>query len=547
MSTSANNLHASEAAPANGLWTRVVNSIRRRLLRYPEDSRVMLLRDAIDTAGMRAPQGDAPLIVVQCLEDPLYFALMSAICAQLRKLRGVRIKLVVVRSISSTVGTGFTRRLVRSGWIGRTVSNQWIRAFGDIVQGVGYRSQGLAHPVADALDWLRSWPLWWRARRGADFEKLAIDGVQVGDLIIDSYLRFRPAPRFDAGSQFARYVIWQACRDVRRARRYFRMHRPTMYLTSYTTYIEHGVVARVALLEGARVWSFGNFIRFGKQLSTADWFHTPNTDDYRLRFDALDRQAERLAQAEQQLRVRLGGGIDAATSYMRVSAYAGTTAPLPDLRSAVVVFLHDFYDSPHVYDQLVFPDFWTWACFTIDTLRAAGVRFAVKPHPNQVALSGDATQRLLARYPELIVLPTQASNVQLVEAGIAAGVTVYGTVCHELAYLGVPTIACARHPHHSFAFTRTARSVEEYAQYLRTAHELPLDREEMRRQALVFYYMHNLSADATSAALREQFIAFWRSCAGSEVAPGTLLARFAELREGPQFREFVAGLAAQLP
>jgi hypothetical protein len=76
---------------------------------------------------------------------------------------------------------------------------------------------------------------------------------------------------------------------------------------------------------------------------------------------------------------------------------------------------------------------------------------------------------------------------------------------------------------------------------------LPLDRDEMRRQALAFYYMHNLSADATAAALREQFIAFWRSCAGSDVAPGTLLARFAELREGPQFREFVAGLAAQLP
>src|SRR5262249_4742192 len=153
---------------------------------------------------------------------------------------------------------------------------------------------------------------------------------------------------------------------------------------------------------------------------------------------------ERLKEAQQQLEVRLGGGIDPATSYMRVSAYAATSEPLPDVAGAVVVFLHDFYDSPHVYDRLVFPDFWTWVCFTIETLQQAGRKFLLKPHPNQVAPDGNALGTLTARYPGLSVLSSRISNRQLVEAGMICGVTVYGTVGHELAYMGVPCISCAK-------------------------------------------------------------------------------------------------------
>jgi hypothetical protein len=544
LSASANNLQAGQAVPANGLWTRIASALRRRLRRYPQDPRVMLLRGAVDTAGAKAPQADAPLIAVQCLEDPLYFALMSAMCEQLRKLRGVRIELVVVRSISSAVGTGVARNLARSSWLGWIVTNQWIRAFGDLAQGVAYRSQSLMHPVADTLDWLRSWVTWLRARDNPAWADLRIDGVRVGDLIIDSYLRFSPSPRFDSRSTFTRRILWQAYRDVRMARRYFRRRRPHAYLTSYATYVEHGIPVRVALLEGIRVLSFGNFTRFSKELTVQDWFHTADTSDYRAAFAALDDRPRRLAEAEQQLCLRLGGGVDPATSYMKVSAYAGAGAAVPDLSDAVVVFLHDFYDSPHVYDELVFDDFWTWACFTIDTLQAAGVRCFVKPHPNQVALSGDATRRLLDKYPDLGVLPTRVSNTQLVEAGMRCGVTVYGTVAHELAYFGVPSIACARHPHHSFDFCRTARSVEEYAAYLREAGHRPLGPAEMREQALAFYYMHNLHCDADAASLRARFIALWKACHDEDGQSAVLLREFNELRLSPAFQAFVDRLAA---
>jgi hypothetical protein len=529
------------------MLNKVIKGIRRLATRYPAAPATQVLRGALAPVTAGAADAGEQRIAVQCVEDPLYFALFSAICQDLRAASPARPELVIVRSINGAVGHGWLHAAARSALVGAIVSAQWLRAYRGLVDRVAYRSQSLAHPFGDLADWLRSRAIWRQLRDSDDVAVLSVQGVPVGDLIIDSYLRFRPSPRFDARDPFVARLLWQAHRDIRRARAYFRQRRPQLYLTSYSTYIEHGIAARVALQEGVHVRSFGNFTRFGKRLTLSDWFHTPNTDDYRSEFATLDAKDERLARADAQLRLRLSGGIDAATSYMKVSAYAASSEPLPDVKGAVVVFLHDFYDSPHIYADLVFPDFWSWICFTIDSLQRAGRKFYLKPHPNQIALSGDALLRLQSHFPGLPLLSTRVTNAQLAEAGMLCGVTVYGTVAHELAYFGVPTIACARHPHHSFTFCRTARTVDEYARYLQTPGQMPVDAAEMRRQALEFYYMHNLHGSEDQLALRQRFIAFWKACNDVDTPAGELVERFRDLRSLPAFKAFVASLLPQDP
>jgi hypothetical protein len=332
-------------------------------------------------------------------------------------------------------------------------------------------------------------------------------------------------------------------RDVRLAHRYFGQVRPRWYLTSYSTYLEHGIPARVALSHGVDVWSFGNLNQFGKKLTVTDAYHTADTSRYAETFAALDSQPSLLDAAQVQLAGRLEGRIDAATSYMRRSAYGASDEPLPPgLKGAVVVFLHDFYDSPHVYPDLVFVDFWQWICFTIDTLQAHRTPFFLKPHPNQIALSDQALDLLRQRYPDLRWVSSSVTNVQLVDAGIVCGVTVYGTVAHELAYLGVSTIACARHPHHAFDFCRTAHTRIEYVELLRTYATPALSRQDMRRQALAFYYMHNLYDAGDHAVLRDAFVRFWRACNVGSVSKAELMQAFHALVQLPAFDRFVAGM-----
>jgi hypothetical protein len=494
-------------------------------------------------AGMtQATRTDAVsgVIAVQSVPDKLYFLLFGAVRAHLAAYIRGPAELVVVRAVSGAIGTGPLAEAKRSAVFAWLLGSQWTRAYGPLVDGVAYRCATWAHPFRDVADWLRSLKLWKQLQHhGADIS-LQIDGIEVGDLLIDSYLRFKPSPEFDVSDPFVRRLVWQALRDVRQAHGYFGRVKPRTYLTSYTTYLEHGIPARVALHHGVSVWSFGSLSRFGKKLSLADTYHTPDFSGYRRVFESLDAKDDRLMLARQQLENRLSGGIDAATSYMRQSAYGKSDDELPaNLNGAVVVFLHDFYDSPHVYPELVFIDFWQWICFTIDVLQASGVNFFLKPHPNQIALSDQALARLRAQYPNLQWLPSGCSNLMLVRAGVACGVTVYGTVAHELAYLGVPSIACARHPHHTFDFCRTAKTCSEYEGMLKNYVALPIPNEEMRRQALAFYYMHNLYGDTDALALRQLFLSFWKACNVDGAKEQCAIDAFSELVNSSEFNRFV--------
>ncbi len=523
---------------------RAVKKLTRLLARYPDEPGVGPQAFAAMEIGGGADQ--TSLLTFQSVSDKFYFLLFGAIRARLSAVTPIRTELVVVRAVSGAVGAGWLAELKRSALVAWLWTSQWVRAYGPMVDSVGYRCSTWAHPVLDLMDWFRARVLWRQLQRQPGHVRLQIRGIEVGDLIVDSYLRFRPAPKFDISDIFVRRLIWQALRDVRNAQSFFGTSKPRWYLTSYTTYLEHGIPARVALAYGTEVRSFGNLNCFGKRLTQQDSYHTRDFSGYRSIFDGLDRQESRLSEARQQLEMRLSGGIDAAISYMEKSAYANGGQELPaGLSGAAVIFLHDFYDSPHTNPDMVFDDFWQWVTFTIKIFTESGVGFFVKPHPNQIALSDEALKRLKADSPGLKFLTGDVSNCELVKAGISCGITMYGTVAHELAYMGVPTIACARHPHHSFDFCRTARTLSEYRSLLETYKVMPISKEEMQRQALAFYYVHNnLHLDRDERELQQAYATLWRACNVGVPTADKVMAAYTNLVHLPAFNRFVMTLAS---
>ncbi|MHB1174504.1 MAG: hypothetical protein ACYCZJ_05225 [Sulfuriferula sp.] len=451
------------------------------------------------------------VVLVQCVEDLYCFGLFGQIASSLREKNAVRVEQYVLRSLRVGEAKSLFAFMASRLFINPLHSFKWIRLYKSFCDGVGYRSTAL-RPIGDLIDICRAWKCW---RSLSDKEPLVgmkIDGITAGDLINDSFLRFKPAPTVDLKDIYLLALLWQAHRDVRRAKAYFSRVRPKLYLTSYSTYIQHGIPVRVALQYGVRVFSFGNYQEFTKELTLEDWVHTKNPDGYAKEFLTLNCQDERLALAETALSTRVTGGVDSATAYMKKSAYAESGEPVPDVRGMTGLFLHDFYDSPHVYREMVFPDFWEWVCFTIETLNSANIRFFVKPHPNQISLSDKVLDALKQRYPGLSMISSGVTNKQLAEAGMSCAVTVYGTVAHEMAYLGVPTIACAHHPHISFGFCRTAHSRDEYADLLQNSWHFWMDKAPMHRESLIFYHMHSLNLSEEMKVLRDAAMGFRKAC-----------------------------------
>jgi hypothetical protein len=481
------------------------------------------------------------VILVQCVEDPYYFGLFGQIVSSLRDKDAMRVEQFVLRSLNVGESRSWITFL-RSRLVGNALMNyKWVRLYRSFCAGVGYRSTAI-QPIADMMDFYRAWQCWRNLSDKESLVALTIDGVVVGDLVNDSFLRFKPAPMVDLKDGYLLILLWQAYRDVRRAKRYFSRVSPKLYLTSYSTYIQHGIPVRIALHNDVRVFSFGNYQEFFKELSLEDWVHTRNPDAYAKEFSLLVRQDERLALAETALATRLSGGVDSATAYMKKSAYVETGETVPNVRGGVVIFLHDFYDSPHVYRGMVFPDFWEWVCFTIETLQGAGIPFFVKPHPNQISLSDNVLSDLQQRYPELVMISSGITNKQLVEAGMACAVTVYGTVGHEMAYLGVPTIACGHHPHISFGICKTAKSRAEYRDFLRQATKLGMDTLSMRRESLMFYYMHNLCLGDEMMALRDAASEFRMACHADQGGQ-ELIEELKKLRQLPGYEMSIARMS----
>jgi len=213
-----------------------------------------------------------------------------------------------------------------------------------------------------------------------------------------------------------------------------------------------------------------------------------------------------LAAADAALGARIGGEIDATIFSSTASPYAVQTTDVPDVRGACTIFLHDFYDSVHIYSWILFHDFWEWICFTLDTLTAANIPFLLKPHPNQTIETRRDLDCLRKLYPDLKFVSPGVTNKQLVEGGIACAITVYGTIASEMAYMGVPTIACGENPHIEFDFCTTARTKDEYRELLTRSRDLPADRDAMKEQVCAFFYMHNLNIDPGERSLRDRLV-----------------------------------------
>ncbi len=319
---------------------------------------------------------------------------------------------------------------------------------------------------------------------------LVLRGTHCGDLIYDTYLRYRVQPTLDLDDPYLCTIITQALNAQTAMRRLLAVGEFEIFLTSYTSYVQHGIPVREALRVGVNVYSSGNLSQYFKRLDLDDVLHTAAHWRYLEQFESLPKPSTALEQARQQLESRFKGGVDQATLYMKTSAFLSSDALMPEGVEAVV-FLHDFFDSPHCHRNMLFVDFLEWANFTLGVIQKYDLPIAVKPHPNQLEESREVVLELQRMYPEVKWLPVTLSNRTIFNSGIKCGISVYGTILHELAYHGIPALAAGDHPHTAFGIAITPDSIESYERSLRDFRTLPLT-TDVQKQVLSFYYMHNL-------------------------------------------------------
>jgi len=431
------------------------------------------------------------IILVQCVEDLYYFSLFGEIIKSLKQKQNIQVEQYTLRNLVLGETSSIYGAIKSILFHNRFRDSKWIKLYSSYCDNIAYRHSGGKFSV-NIKSFFKAYRIYNAIKSKDDVIALTVDNIKIGDLVYDSYLRFKPAATININNFYLCIIIWQTIKTINMTRQYFEDKKPSVLLTSYSTYIQHGIAVRVAVSFNTKVYSFGNYQEFEKELAKKDFYHTANFRNYKESFEILQNKEKLLYQAKVALQKRLSGDIDNATAYMKESSYKLTDEKVPNVKGSVIVFLHDFFDSPHVYKSMIFLDFLEWIEFTIKIFEENNIPYFLKPHPNQIGDSAKVIEMLKNKYPKARFLSTKITNKQLVSSGMKIGISVYGTVAHELVYMGIPIILCGDNPHSSYSFCYEARTKDEYSSLIRDYLDLKLI-SNAKREVASFYYMHSLN------------------------------------------------------
>ena len=322
-----------------------------------------------------------------------------------------------------------------------------------------------------------------KTKREKSFDNLYIDNLYVGDLVHASYIRFRETEQIQYDDFFIFYLIFKSIKIQNNIRRLLLRYKVKFYITSFTSYVQHGVAVREMMHSGIQVYSLGNSKDVIKKHEKGDLSHKLPYWKYR----ALAQEyltPEMYSAANATLQARFSGEIDKSIFYMRKSAYIGKAVDLPSNIKGVV-YLHDFLDSPFDHRHWLFKDLYDWAVHTLQLIREKKLPFVVKPHPNQIEGNVSIINKLKLEFEDLIWLDPEIANKQLFDI-TDVGVSVFGTILVELAYHDMVGIAAGDHPAFEFDLAYQPHSISDYDRLICSYDQLT-PRPDSRDKAINFF------------------------------------------------------------
>jgi hypothetical protein len=338
----------------------------------------------------------------------------------------------------------------------------------------------------------------------ADLFNYKFNNINVGDIIYDTYLRFRARPTLFLNDLFLKKIVNKSYSIANNLEKIYQKYKFDYFFTSYSSYIHHGLPVRFFLKKNVKVFSGKNNSQYNKKLSMNNLSHAEDYKKYKLYYNEVANNKKFLRFSRNDLIYRFSNKkkSNGNLSYLSIDTYNikkdffNETKKLQNVEG--VLFLQDFYDSPHDWGNLIFDDFYIWTIFTLNIIKKYKLKIAIKPHPTSWHNSVDSVfvyKRLKKKYPDLIWLDKDFPN-KLIFKKIKYGISATGTVLFELAYHNIKAISCGDHPGKNFNFTILAKNRKHYKKILLNINNLKKPNYS-KKDLLIYnflYYYYNMDA-----------------------------------------------------
>jgi hypothetical protein len=321
--------------------------------------------------------------------------------------------------------------------------------------------------------------------------------IEIGELLYDTYLRFRAKPTVDIYDDDLYEIYNYMLQLTDQWDDFYEKNKISKLLLPYMSYHSWGIPGKSALKHNVDVVTFGSHFYIFQNAKIKYPYHTKDFTLYPSIYESIANKEACIQAAKQNIEARLSGKIDKGVYYMKNTAFEAesvSAVQFPEKSNWAVIFLHCFFDSPHGYGNGLFPDFYEWLTFLLDQASLnPSVTYYFKGHPNALPENISIVNAFIEKYAKfenIIFLSAKISNSIIIKSNPQLIVTYYGTVAHEFAYCGIPAVTCGDNPHSEYDFVYHAKSIDELSWFIKNVGNFGLPAKYRKENILEFFYMH---------------------------------------------------------
>ena len=347
-------------------------------------------------------------------------------------------------------------------------------------------------------NFLKSKEIFSNIKSKEDLINLKYDNVLIGDLVYDSYLRFAFKATVNLKDPFLIKCIYTAINAFSVAEKLNKDYDIETYFSSYSVYVHHGIIIRYLLFKSSsKVFTFGNMLySVKKRLSKKDYLDTHSYKSFKKKFETLENKSKKIKLAKIELNKKFLGKDDFSTrnDFLPINTYKSKKKVDIKKLSEIegVLFLHDFFDGPHMNGNMIYPDFYEWATDTMNEIQSNKLKIAIKSHPNSRLESLKINDLLQNKYKELIWLDKDLSNqIIFKQKNIKYGISCIGSVLYEMSYHNKVVLSAGPNSTSSFNFALNPKNKAQYKYYLENLKKYKPKKNQVN-EVCKLYYMYFL-------------------------------------------------------
>ena len=321
-----------------------------------------------------------------------------------------------------------------------------------------------------------------------DLYNFKVKDIWIGIDIYETYLRlgnatinFKDKLFWDCAEEgISYYIFW---------RDFFKQRKIECVIISHDCYNSMNIIAKISYENNVPVY-LPNCRGLNKSTESFSIYSNKHKN-FPVKFKKLSvfNQNKAKKWSKKRLEKRFSGEVAVDMRYSTASAFTNLKNQkfLRDSSNVkVLITSHCFFDNPHSYGGLLFPDFYEWLKFLCNISKSTNYDWYIKPHPDYLPGTLDVISKIIEN-SKIIMISPSASFHQLAKEGLKWALTAFGSVAHELPLLGIEVINCGSNPHTAYDFAWNPKSIKEYKNLILNLSSLK--KKDNIEQIYEFYYM----------------------------------------------------------